>query len=77
MKINYFFSIYYEPRHFYKDVKDLLKNAKGGVTVLRGWSVTKIDPYKKKAYLDDGFPIKYEKCLIATGINLLIVIRII
>lgn len=40
---------------------------KGGVAVATGWKVTKIDATNKIAVLDDGYEIKYDKCLIATG----------
>ncbi|KAK6626166.1 hypothetical protein RUM43_006472 [Polyplax serrata] len=67
-------SIYYEPKNFYTDIKELSSSTKGGVTVMRGWAINKIDPYAKTAWLDDGTPIKYEKCLIATG-NVLKLLR--
>lgn len=69
-----FFSIYYEPKNFYTDIKELSSSTKGGVTVMRGWAIDKVDPYAKTAWLDDGTPIKYEKCLIATG-NVLKLLR--
>lgn len=49
-----------------------LANAEnGGVAVARGWNVKKIDVPNKTAYLQDGYQIKYEKCLLATGKRLL------
>jgi NADPH-dependent 2,4-dienoyl-CoA reductase/sulfur reductase-like enzyme len=39
----------------------------GGVAVARGWAVRKLDAFEKKAILEDGYEITYEKCLIATG----------
>lgn len=47
--------------------KDLLASENGGVAVARGWSVDKIDVVNKTAYLEDGYKINYDKCLIATG----------
>lgn len=41
--------------------------SKGGIAIAKGWTVTKIEPYKRKAILDDGTVINYKKCLIATG----------
>lgn len=32
-----------------------------------GYDVTRIDVVGKKAYLDNGTAISYDKCLIATG----------
>lgn len=42
---------------------------KGGIAVIRGWSVKKVDAEKKTAILDDGTEISYDKCLLATGIH--------
>ncbi|XP_012148035.1 apoptosis inducing factor [Megachile rotundata] len=60
-------SIFYEPPEFYSEVDKLIESEKGGVTVATGWKVTKIDVPNKTVTLDDGYEIKYDKCLIATG----------
>ncbi|KAF7405262.1 hypothetical protein HZH66_004168 [Vespula vulgaris] len=60
-------SLFYEPREFYTNVDKLMELDKGGVAVATGWKVTKIDATNKIAVLDDGYEIKYDKCLIATG----------
>lgn len=60
-------SLYYEPDDFYETCKTLMQNPKGGVAVAKGWVVEHIDVVDKKAYLDDGYAISYDKCLIATG----------
>ncbi|XP_034942342.1 apoptosis-inducing factor 1, mitochondrial [Chelonus insularis] len=60
-------SIYYEPKEFYSKVEDLIASDKGGVAVASGWKVKELDSYNKIAVLDDGYEIKYNKCLIATG----------
>lgn len=60
-------SLYYEPEDFYESCKRLMQNPKGGVAVAKGWVVTHVDVVGKKAYLDDGYAISYDKCLIATG----------
>ena len=39
----------------------------GGISVLLGKRVTKVDPAAQTAFLSDGSEIKYDKCLIATG----------
>lgn len=60
-------SLYYEPNEFYLKTKDLIVSDNGGVAVARGWTVTHLDVPNKKAYLEDGYEIAYDKVLIATG----------
>ncbi|KAJ4435632.1 hypothetical protein ANN_18248, partial [Periplaneta americana] len=60
-------SLFYEPDDFYVDCTNLKNQVNGGVAVARGWTVKKIDAYEKKAILEDGYEISYDKCLIATG----------
>ncbi|XP_058789419.1 apoptosis-inducing factor 1, mitochondrial [Phymastichus coffea] len=60
-------SLFYEPPEFYLKVGELESSEKGGVAVATGWNVKKIDVPNKTAYLEDGYQIKYDKCLIATG----------
>lgn len=60
-------SLFYEPVDFYVDCKALKSRSNGGVSVARGWTVNKIDVFRRKAYLEDGYEIEYDKCLIATG----------
>ncbi|XP_011144588.1 apoptosis-inducing factor 1, mitochondrial [Harpegnathos saltator] len=60
-------SIFYEPREFYLTIDNLMKSEKGGVAVATGWKVTKIDAINKTVILEDGYEIKYDKCLLATG----------
>ena len=60
-------SLYYEPEQFYTPVPMLQGSKNGGISVLRGKRVDKIDSENQIAYLDDGHKISYEKCLIATG----------
>ncbi|XP_012350119.1 apoptosis-inducing factor 1, mitochondrial [Apis florea] len=62
-------SIFYEPPEFYSDVSKLSQSDKGGVAVAKGWKVIKIDVPNKTVMLDDGHEIKYDKCLIATGLS--------
>lgn len=45
----------------------LENSAKGGISILKGASVVKLDSESQLATLSDGRHIKYEKCLIATG----------
>ncbi|XP_031836753.1 apoptosis inducing factor isoform X2 [Nomia melanderi] len=60
-------SVFYEPEEFYSNVSNLVESDKGGVAVATGWKVTKIDVQNKIVTLEDGYEIKYDKCLIATG----------
>ena len=41
--------------------------SQGGISVLLGKRVTKVDTHAQTAMLSDGSEIKFEKCLIATG----------
>ena len=60
-------SLYYEPEQFYTPVSMLEDRENGGISVLRGRRVEKVDSDKQIAYLDDDTEIRYDKCLIATG----------
>ncbi|XP_077983754.1 apoptosis-inducing factor 1, mitochondrial-like [Glandiceps talaboti] len=60
-------SIFFEPPAFYCQPKELPYKEKGGVAVAAGKKVVGINPMEKKAYLDNGWEIYYDKCLIATG----------
>ncbi|KAK0098703.1 hypothetical protein PV326_004857 [Microctonus aethiopoides] len=60
-------SLYYEPKEFYIGVENLTSTDRGGVAVASGWKVKKIDAFNKIVTLNDGYEIKYNKCLIATG----------
>lgn len=60
-------SVYYEPNDFYIDPKLLMTEPNGGVTIVRGYTVKKLDVENRVAILTDGTEIKYQKCLIATG----------
>lgn len=44
-----------------------MSSPNGGVAVARGWTITHLDAVERLAYLEDGSTIRYEKCLIATG----------
>lgn len=60
-------SLYYEPNDFYTHPTKLLDEPNGGVSIVRGYSVKKVDIENRTALLTDGTEIKYQKCLIATG----------
>lgn len=60
-------SLYYEPNDFYTHPSKLLDEPNGGVTIVRGYTVKKIDVENSAAVLTDGTEIKYQRCLIATG----------
>lgn len=60
-------SLYYAHEEFYFNLKQLNESQTGGVTVLRGSKVVKLDPYDQYVILDNGQTLNYGKCLIATG----------
>lgn len=60
-------SLYYEPNDFYVHPSKLLEEPNGGVAIVRGYTVDRIDVPNRVAILTDGTEIKYGKCLIATG----------
>lgn len=60
-------SLYYEPIEFYTHPSKLLTEPNGGVSIVRGYTVKKIDVENRTAILTDATEIKYNKCLIATG----------
>ena len=45
----------------------IFSHSQGGISVLLGKRVTKVDTQAQTATLSDGSEIKFEKCLIATG----------
>jgi len=60
-------SLLFEPSPFYCAASELPSKENGGVAVLTGKRVVRLDAAEQKAVLDDGTEIAYEKCLIATG----------
>lgn len=60
-------SLFYEPEEFYMPCEKLTEAKNGGVSVIRGYSVVKLNVGEQKVVLDDGTEITYDKCLIATG----------
>lgn len=60
-------SLYYEPNDFYTHPTKLLDEPNGGVAIVRGYTVKKVDVENRTAILTDGTEIKYRECLIATG----------
>nr|APA32591.1 mitochondrial apoptosis-inducing factor 1 [Apostichopus japonicus] len=62
-------SVFFEPDSFYCKPSELPIKEKGGVAVLSGHQVVRLDVHKKTVTLDDGTKITYDKCLIATGGN--------
>lgn len=60
-------SLYYEPEDFYLSAEKLGESENGGVSVIRGYTVEKLDVAEQKILLDDGTELTYDKCLIATG----------
>lgn len=60
-------SLFYEPNDFYTHPTKLIDTPNGGVSIVRGYTVKKIDVENRIAILTDGTEIKYRECLIATG----------
>lgn len=60
-------SLFYEPEEFYLPVEKLEESKNGGVSVIQGYKVTKLNVNDQKVLLDDGTEITYDKCLLATG----------
>lgn len=60
-------SLYYEPNDFYINPTKLNDEPNGGVAIVRGYTVEKINVAERTAVLTDGTEIKYGDCLIATG----------
>ncbi|XP_071529713.1 apoptosis-inducing factor 1, mitochondrial isoform X5 [Panulirus ornatus] len=60
-------SIYFEHEDYYTPVSELSARDNGGISVLKGCKVVKLDAHKKRAFMDDGSEVSYDKCLIATG----------
>jgi len=60
-------SVFFEPAEFYCPPRDLPARENGGVAVLTGRRVVQLDVVKRRAYLDDGTEVTYDKCLLATG----------
>ncbi|XP_041453853.1 apoptosis-inducing factor 1, mitochondrial-like isoform X1 [Lytechinus variegatus] len=60
-------SIFFEPDAFYCKPSELPTKENGGVAVLKGHKVKGLNVQKKKATLEDGSVISFDKCLIATG----------
>ena len=61
------FSIFFEPAEFYCRPGELAARQNGGVAVLAGRRVVRLDVTRRRAYLDCGAEISYDKCLLATG----------
>ena len=59
--------LHYEPSEFYIHPSKLLDEPNGGVAIVQGYTVKKVDVENRTAILTDGTEIKYGECLIATG----------
>ncbi|RUS73496.1 hypothetical protein EGW08_018736 [Elysia chlorotica] len=60
-------SVYYEPQEFFADPKTLNTLKNGGIALLSGKKVVKLDAGNKTVWLASGEKITYEKCLLAPG----------
>ena len=62
-------SIYFEKEQFFCEPAELATRETGGVSVLKGKKVTDLNVSKQYVRLADGTKIKYNKCLLATGLT--------
>ncbi|XP_060078822.1 apoptosis-inducing factor 1, mitochondrial-like [Ylistrum balloti] len=60
-------SIYFENESYYFTAEELMENENGGVCVIGGQQVVKLDADNKKVHVECGKTISFDKCLIATG----------
>ncbi|XP_045609743.2 apoptosis-inducing factor 1, mitochondrial isoform X2 [Procambarus clarkii] len=60
-------SVYFEHEEYYTPVSELAARENGGISIIKGRKVVKLDVHKKRAFMDDGSEVSYDKCLIATG----------
>lgn len=61
------FSSIYGVQGFFVPPGQLTATAHGGVSLVNGKKVVKVCAEEKKAFLEDGTEIKFDKCLVATG----------
>lgn len=54
---------------YYLSVQQMLESKNGGVVLIRGKKLVKVDPALQVVYLDSGEQIAYEKCLLTTTAN--------
>ncbi|EFO16709.2 programmed cell death 8 [Loa loa] len=59
--------VYFEAPGFFVAPGEIESAEHGGVSLIIGHRVVKLDLATQTAYLDDGRSLKYQKCLIATG----------
>ncbi|KAK3731899.1 hypothetical protein RRG08_043233 [Elysia crispata] len=60
-------SVHYEPQEFFADPKTLNTLENGGIALLSGKKVVKLDAGNKAVWLASGEKITYDKCLLAPG----------
>ena len=60
-------NLYFEKEAFYTPIDSIEFNPKGGVAIMKGVKVTRLDPDENTVELEDGKKIRYDKCLLATG----------
>ncbi|CAH8647812.1 unnamed protein product [Schistosoma haematobium] len=59
--------LYYEPDSFFLKPEDLSSVQYGGVALMRGDPVVRLDPDMHTIFLASGRQITYDRCLLATG----------
>ena len=60
-------NLFFEKDAFYTPIDSIEFNPKGGVGILKGVKVSRLNPDENTVQLEDGRQISYDKCLLATG----------
>lgn len=60
-------SIFYEIEEFFIPLERLETRETGGVSLINGTRLARLDPENRIAHLENGQTIKYDKCLLAPG----------
>lgn len=59
-------NIFFEPEEFYLPLGEFNSAPHGGICLVKGHRVARLDPTERRVYLDNGQSVVYEKCLLAT-----------
>ncbi|KAM7543008.1 hypothetical protein Aperf_G00000001599 [Anoplocephala perfoliata] len=60
---------FYEPLSFFIEPQELVEASEGGICLLRGNPVVSVHPDRHAVSLADGQEVKYDCCLLATGVQ--------
>lgn len=59
--------IFFDKDEFYCSHQDLSSKETGGVALIKGCKVVRVDSKAQTIFLENGQSVEYEKCLLATG----------